>query len=119
MSLAPSLAVLFLGAVMFGMATAAVLALSMTILQTQLSQGDRVAAFTVLHLVIRGGLVAAAIGAGAAADLVGAVDWPVVGVLPPVRVVLLSSGLVVLATAVTFGRIRVFARLSHGLAGRR
>ena len=56
-------------------------------------------AFAVFHVVIRVGLSLAALGAGVAADRLAAVRWPVVGMLPPARVVLMCSGLLVVASA--------------------
>jgi hypothetical protein len=58
-----------------------------------------VLAFAAFHVVIRVGLSVAAIGAGLAADRLAGVRWPVVGMLPPARVVLMFSGLVVVASA--------------------
>jgi MFS family permease len=88
LSFAPGIAVTFLGAAVFGAATAATLAAGMSVLQSRLDGRDRVLAFAAFHVVIRGGLSAAAIGAGVAADLVDTV-----------RPVLFSSGLVVMASA--------------------
>jgi dTMP kinase len=88
MSLAPDIAVTFIGAAGFGAATAASLAAGMSVLQARLGGRDLVLAFAAFHIVIRAGLSAAAIGAGVAADLVDTV-----------RPVLFSSGLVVVASA--------------------
>jgi hypothetical protein len=49
--------------------------------------------------VIRVALALAAVGAGLAAALLGAVTWPLIGRLEPSRVVLLCSGLLVVASA--------------------
>jgi predicted MFS family arabinose efflux permease len=100
MSLAPSIAFAFLGAVAFGAFTAATLAAAMSVLQTDVTGHDRVAAFAVFHVLIRVGLALSAVGAGIAADLVRGVDWPLFGRLEPSRLVLLlAGGLVVVSTA--------------------
>jgi MFS family permease len=99
MSLAPTVALAFLGAVLFGAATSAALAAAMSVLQERLDDHERVLAFTAFHVLIRGGLAAAAIAAGAVADVLADVTWPGVGTLEPARVVLLSSGLLVVLTA--------------------
>jgi MFS family permease len=95
MSLAPNIAVAFLGAVAFGAATAWTLTSSMSLLQESLSGEERVLAFTAFHVLIRVGLSVAALGSGVAADLLNAVHFPVIGSLPSVRVVLGASGLLV------------------------
>ncbi|MHB8670638.1 MAG: MFS transporter [Acidimicrobiales bacterium] len=99
MSAAHNLALGLLGAAVFGAATAFTLSAGMSVLQSELSGEDRVLAFTAFHVVIRSGLALAAIGSGLAADLVRAVRLPLVGRLPPVRLVLVSAGLAVLASA--------------------
>ena len=76
MSQAPSILAAFAGAVLFGAATAAGLATAMSVLQAGLGERDRVLAFTAFHVVIRGGLGLAALGAGLAGDLLGRLDWP-------------------------------------------
>jgi len=68
-------------------------------LQSELDGQERILAFAVFHIVIRSGLAAAAIGAGAAGELVGKVHWPIVGTLEPSRLVLLCSGVVVFLSA--------------------
>jgi hypothetical protein len=98
-SLAPAIGPAFLGAVLFGGAAAWTLASGMAVLQSQLEGQDRILAFAVFHIVIRSGLAAAAIGAGAAGQLIGSVRWPVVGTLQPSRLVLLCSGLLVFLSA--------------------
>jgi len=103
-SLAPTLGPAFLGAAAFGAATSFALASGMGVLQSTLDGAQRVVAFAAFHVVIRAGLAAAAIGAGVAGDLVAEVEWPVVGDLEPSRLVLLCSGLLVLASA---ARVRV------------
>lgn len=100
MSLSPNLGLTFLGAVGFGAAAAASLAAGMSFLQSRLGGRALVLAFTGFHVVIRAGLALAAIGAGVAADLVTDVEWPLVGHLEPVRLVLFFSGLVVVLGAV-------------------
>jgi MFS family permease len=99
MSQAPSILAAFAGAVMFGAVTAAGLAAAMSVLQAGLGERDRVLAFTAFHVVIRGGLGIAALAAGLAGDLLGRLDWPVLGTLQPARAVLFSAGVIVAATA--------------------
>jgi predicted MFS family arabinose efflux permease len=103
-SLAPAVWVAFAGALLFGAAAAWTLASGMGTLQSQLDGQQRILAFAVFHVVIRSGLAAAAIGAGAAGEFVGGVHWPLVGHLAPSRVVLLCSGAVVLLSA---ARVRI------------
>jgi len=98
-SLAGSLALAFLGAVGFGAAAAFTLASGMGALQARLEGAQRVVAFAVFHVVIRLALGVAAIAAGVAGDLLGSVDWPLLGVLAPSRVVLLCSGIAILASS--------------------
>jgi MFS family permease len=100
MSLSPGVPLTYLGATAFGGFTAACLAGAMSLLQESLEGEERVLAFAAFHVVIRVGLSLAAIGAGLAADRLAGVRWPVVGMLPPARVVLMFSGLVVVASAV-------------------
>ena len=99
MSQAPHIAVAFIGAVLFGATTAVALTSAMTVLQERLDGQERVLAFTAFHVLIRVGLAVSALAAGAVGDLVGSVRWPLVGTLPPARLVLLLSGLLVVATA--------------------
>lgn len=106
-SLAPSLLPAFAGAAAFGAAAAYTLASGMGLLQSSLAGDERQLAFTAFHVVIRVGLAASAIGAGVAGDLVASVQWPVVGELEAARIVLLSSGLLVLLSA-------MFIRLPEG-----
>ena len=98
-SLAPTLAGAFVGAIGFGASAAFTLAAGMSALQGRLDGEERVLAFTVFHVVIRGGLSLAALGAGIAADLVSGVHWPIVGTLEPARLVLFCAGALVLASA--------------------
>jgi dTMP kinase len=98
-SLAPAIGLAFVGAVLFGAGAAWTLASGMGALQSELEGRERILAFAVFHIVIRSGLAAAAIGAGAAGEFVGGVRWPVVGTLEPSRLVLLCSGLLVLLSA--------------------
>ena len=99
LSQAPSILAAFAGAVLFGAATAAGLAAAMSVLQAGLGERDRVLAFTAFHVVIRGGLGLAALGAGLAGDLLGRVEWPALGTLQPASAVLFVAGLIVAATA--------------------
>jgi MFS family permease len=101
MSLMSNLWLTYVGAVLFAFFTAASLATAMGVLQEALEGEARVQAFAVFHVLIRVGLALAAVGAALAADLVGAVTWPVVGHLPPVRLVLGCSGAAVAVLAVT------------------
>jgi predicted MFS family arabinose efflux permease len=98
-SLSPALWAAYLGAVGFGAAAAYTLAAGMGALQSQLEGHDRILAFAAFHVVIRVALSLAAIGAGLAGAALGAVTWPVIGRLEPSRVVLLCSGLLVVASA--------------------
>lgn len=98
-SLSPSITFALVGAVAFGAAAAWTLASGMGTIQSQLEGRERVLAFSAFHIVIRGGLTLAAIGAGIAGQVVGAVHWPVVGRLEPARLVLFCSGIVVASSA--------------------
>jgi hypothetical protein len=98
-SLSPGLWAAYLGAVGFGAAAAYTLASGMGALQSQLDGHARILAFAAFHVVIRLALSLAAVGAGLAAAALGAVRWPLIGRLEPSRVVLLSSGLIVLISA--------------------
>jgi predicted MFS family arabinose efflux permease len=104
MSQAPAIGLALLGALGFGGLCAMVLATSMELLQEHLGDRDRLLGFTVFHVVIRGGLALAAIGAGIASDLLDRVSWPLLGRLDSSQVVLLSSGLLVIAVALIAGR---------------
>jgi dTMP kinase len=115
MSLAPTVELADLGAILFGASTAAALAAGMSLVQRGLSGEDRVLAFTAFHVLIRIGLSLAAVGAGIAADLLGGVDWPLVGSLDATRVVLLCSGLVVLGCSVAFARLRNTGTIRHAM----
>jgi MFS family permease len=108
MSLAPDIGLAFVGAVLFGATTASALAAAMSLLQQRLDDDRRVMAFTAFHVLIRAGLAGAAIAAGAINDAFDGVDWPVLGHLPPARVVLFCSGIVVVLTSLA----------SRGLAAR-
>jgi len=98
-SLSPALWVAYFGAGAFGAAAAYTLASGMGVIQSELLDAERVLAFAAFHVVIRVGLAAAAIGAGAAGELVGSVRWPGFGRLAPSRLVLLCSGLLVFASS--------------------
>ena len=98
-SLSPALWVAYLGAVGFGAAASYTLASGMGALQSQLDGQERVLAFTAFHVVIRSALALAAVGAGLAAAVLGAVRWPLIGRLEPSRVVLLCSGALVVISA--------------------
>jgi predicted MFS family arabinose efflux permease len=108
-SLAPELWVAFLGAIAFGGAASYTLASAMSVVQSRLDGHDRIIAFAAFHVVIRVALGLAAVGAGIAGDLLGAVHWPLVGRLEPSRMVLMCSGLLVfLSAALVRERIRRF-----------
>jgi MFS family permease len=100
MSQAPTILAAFLGAVLFGAATAAGLATAMSVLQGDLGERERLFAFTAFHVLIRGGLGLAALGAGLAGDLLGRLEWPLLGTMAPARAVLFVAGLIVAGTAV-------------------
>jgi predicted MFS family arabinose efflux permease len=98
-SLSPSIGFALIGALAFGAAAAWTLASGMGTIQSQLDGRDRVLAFAAFHIVIRTGLTLAAIGAGIAGQVVGAVHWPLVGRLEPARLVLFCSGILVAMSA--------------------
>jgi MFS family permease len=100
MSQAPTILGAFAGAVVFGAATAAGLATAMSVLQADVGDRDRVMAFTAFHVLIRGGLALAALGAGLAGDFLGRLHWPLLGAMAPARAVLFAAGVIVAATAV-------------------
>lgn len=104
MSQAPAIGLALLGALGFGALCAMVLATSMELLQEHLGDRDRLLGFAVFHVVIRAGLALAAIGAGIASDVLDRVSWPLLGRLDSSQVVLLSSGLLVVAVALISGR---------------
>lgn len=97
--LAPTLAFAYLGAVAFGLFTSATLVGGMSVLQARLSGQASVQAFAAFHVLIRTGLSLAAVGAGVAVDLVGAITLPVLGRLGATRLVLLAAGLLVVLSA--------------------
>jgi predicted MFS family arabinose efflux permease len=109
-SLAASVGLADIGALAFGAAAAFTLASGMGAIQSRLDGNERVLAFAAFHVVIRLGLGVAAIVAGLAGDLLHDggwlrdLHWPLVGVLEPARVVLLASGVLVLAVS---GLVRV------------
>jgi dTMP kinase len=113
MSLAPTITFALLGAVLFGGLSALILALAMELPQNELAPRERVLAFTVFHVVIRGGLAIAAIGAGVADDVLDEVQWPFLGHLVSTQVVLLSSGLLVVLVALASGRATAAAESRH------
>jgi predicted MFS family arabinose efflux permease len=108
MALSPSIGWAFLGALCFGGATAIAMTGTMSELQRSLDDQQRVMAFTVFHVLVRGGLATAAIGAGLATDLLGhRVTWPVA--VASARLVFVVSGIVVLVgAAFTRGARRQF-----------
>ena len=119
MSLMSNLWLTYVGAVLFAFFTAASLATAMGVLQAALDGEARVQAFAVFHVLIRVGLALAAVGAALAADLVGAVNWPLVGHLAPVRLVLGCSGAAVAVLAVTLrARFMAGAQLTGEAASR-
>ena len=98
-SLASTVWLAFLGATAFGAVAAVALASGMGALQSRLEGNSRVLAFAAFHVVIRLALGVAAVASGLAGDLLSDVKWPWVGTLEPSRVVLLCSGLLVLAVS--------------------
>lgn len=106
MSLVPLIGFALLGAVAFGGLCTLVLATSMELLQTEIADRERMLAFTAFHVVIRFGLAVSAMGAGVAADILEAANWPLVGRLASSQVVLLSSGLLLVVVALVNQRIR-------------
>ncbi len=101
MSLVAELWIAFLAAVGFGAAGSGTLVAAMALTQERTEGRERDLAFTAFHVVLRAGLALSAIAAGAAVDLVGSVRWPLVGHLPPARVVLLSAGVLVVLSALS------------------
>jgi predicted MFS family arabinose efflux permease len=95
MSLAHHYWIAVLAAGGFGGSAALTLVSGMSVLQTRLFGLHRDLAFAVFHVTIRVGLGLSAVAAGAAADLLTSVKWPLLGTLPGERVVLLSAGVVV------------------------
>ena len=115
MSLASTLWLTYVGAVAFAFFTAASLATAMGVLQEALTGDARVQAFALFHVLIRVGLGLAAVGSAVAADVVGGVNWPLVGHLAPVRTVLCCSGLAVAGVAVVLrARFVAGASLARG-----
>jgi predicted MFS family arabinose efflux permease len=99
MSLAGHYWIAVLAAAGFGASAALTLVSGMSVLQTRLSGRERDLAFAVFHVTIRVGLGLAAVGAGAAADILTSVEWPLVGNLQSQRVVLFSAGMVVILSS--------------------
>ncbi|HEX6231090.1 MAG TPA: MFS transporter [Actinomycetota bacterium] len=97
--LGSTLAVAYLGAVVFGLFTSATLVGGMSVLQARLSGQAAVQAFAAFHVLIRSGLSLAAVGAGVAVDLLGAIAMPIVGRLAGPRLVLTVAGVVVVLSA--------------------
>ena len=96
MSQSPTVWLTFLGAAGFGAGATVALTSGMSALQARIPQEEeRVLAFSAFHVVIRIGLGAAALGAGAIGDGLNQAG------LPGTRSVLLASGLLVLASAAT------------------
>lgn len=101
LSLVAHLWLAFLAAVGFGAAGSGTLVAAMALVQERTEGRQRDLAFTAFHVVLRAGLALSAVAAGAAADLVRGVDWPLVGRLAPARVVLLSAGLLVILSTLS------------------
>jgi hypothetical protein len=114
MSQAPSIGFAFLGAAAFGAATSATLTAAMSAVQELVPEDRRVLGFTAFHVLIRVGLSVAAIGAGVAADLVDGQRWPLLGELPPSRVVLFGAGATVVVAALLVGPRLRRDRLADG-----
>ncbi len=96
MSQSPTIWLTFLGAVGFGAGATVALTSGMSALQSRIPrEEERVLAFSAFHVVIRIGLGAAALAAGAIGDGLNQAG------LPGTRSVLTASGLLVLASAAT------------------
>ncbi len=96
MSQSPAVWLTFLGAAGFGAGATVALTSGMSALQARIpEEEERVLAFSAFHVVIRIGLGAAALAAGAIGDGLNGAG------LPGTRSVLLASGLLVLASAAT------------------
>jgi dTMP kinase len=113
-SLVTRLWVAFIAAVGFGAAGAATLVAAMALVQKRTAGRERDLTFTAFHVVIRAGLAVSAVGSGIAVDLVGGVDWPVVGALAPARVVLLAAGLFVMLSSMSMRFPAVRPTSEHG-----
>lgn len=85
------------GAVLFGAATTMALVSAITYLQQSLSGVPRNLGLTAFHACLRFALAAAALAAGAAADVLGPLDLGALGTMAPAQAVLTASGLVVVA----------------------
>lgn len=94
-------------AVFFGAAATVALVGAITYLQEQLEGSDRILGLTAFHVVFRLGMSVSAIGAGAAADQVGAVRVPLFGRIEPSALVLFAAGLFVLMGAFTIRPDRI------------
>ena len=107
MSQSPAVWLTFLGAAGFGAGATVALTSGMSALQARIPQEEeRVLAFSAFHVVIRIGLGAAALVAGAVGDGLNGAG------LPGTRSVLLASGLLVLASAAT---VRPFVDVDQGV----
>ncbi|GAA4148734.1 MFS transporter [Actinomadura keratinilytica] len=84
----------YLGAVLFGAAATGALVGAITHLQESLGGAARTLGLTAFHAVLRCGLAAAALAAGAADDLLARTRPPPLGI-PPAGLVLIVSGAVV------------------------
>ncbi len=100
MSLLSNLVLAYVVAILFGAAASVALVGGITFLQERLEGRERVLGFTAFHVVLRVGMSVSALGAGAAAETVAAVRWPVVGRLPATSVVMFASGVLVILGAV-------------------
>ena len=99
MSLLSSVRLAFIAAVPFGAAGASALVASITYLQETLAGEGRLLGLTVYHIVFRVGLSVAAIGGGLAAQALGPMRLPLLGMLEPVSLVLLCAGAVMVIGA--------------------
>ncbi|HZT66894.1 MAG TPA: MFS transporter [Acidimicrobiales bacterium] len=97
MSLAPTLWVAFVGAVLFGGCASYSMVAGMTGVQKALDDDtERQLGFAAFHVGLRISLVLGAIGAGIAGDVIRSNRFPLVGRLDPPRTVLFVCGLVIM-----------------------
>jgi len=95
MTIVAILPLTLVGAAVFGAAVTSALINAIGLLQDSLTGAERDLALSAFHLILRGGLALSALLAGAAADLVGDLPIPGVGLLRPEQIVLLGAGTIV------------------------
>ncbi|HEX6472157.1 MAG TPA: MFS transporter [Streptosporangiaceae bacterium] len=96
MTIIAMLPLTLVGAAVFGAAVTSALLNAIGLLQDSLTGAARDLALSAFHLTLRGGLALSALLAGAAADLVGRLRVPGIGLLRPEQTVLLAAGVIVI-----------------------